>query len=249
MDQADKLKLTKFGFHLNLLGASFSLSVLGIIVSIIGIIGSIICFVLALVVAMDNVGTISIGAFIIMIPYLAMWILLKIKTNKKDIPGIERIGKVYSYVSGSLEIIAMIAVIIYYCMIVYGLSKESSYPSYDPDYPYYRPPPPPTTAEYAILIVYMIVAVIVLVFACLKIHGIKVENNKLVGIYLGFQYGLFVLYIIQFIISSVYNQFAIIVLIVGGGCFILDIGLTVILHSIRVDRENTAGTENAMKNL
>ena len=113
MDQADKLKLTKFGFHLNLLGASFSLSVLGIIVSIIGIIGSIICFVLALVVAMDNVGTISIGAFIIMIPYLAMWILLKIKTNKKDIPGIERIGKVYSYVSGSLEIIAMIAVIIH----------------------------------------------------------------------------------------------------------------------------------------
>ena len=50
---------------------------------------------------------------IIMIPYLVMWILLKIKTSKQDIPGMEKIGKVYSYVSGSLEIIAMIAVIIH----------------------------------------------------------------------------------------------------------------------------------------
>ena len=38
---------------------------------------------------------------------IAMWILLKIKTSKQDIFGIERIGKVYSYVSGVLEIISV----------------------------------------------------------------------------------------------------------------------------------------------
>ena len=48
---------------------------------------------------------------ILAIPYLAMWILLKIKTSKQDIPGIEKIGKVYSYVSGSLEITQVIALL------------------------------------------------------------------------------------------------------------------------------------------
>merc|ERR1711860_217040 len=105
--------------------------------------------------------------------------------------------------------------------------------------------------------VFIIGAVIYFVFACLKIHGIRVENNKLIGIYLGFRYGLFALYMIGFIIYSIFSILiagelflimAIIGLVVGGVYFILDIGLTVILHSIRVDRENTAGTENPMKN-
>ena len=75
------------------------------------------------------------------------------------------------------------------------------------------------------------------------------EKNKLVGIYLGFRYGIFALHMIGFIISSsAFKGSAIIVSIVSGVYFILDIGLTVILHSIRVDRENTAGTENPMKN-
>ena len=42
----------------------------------------------------------------------------------------------------------------------------------------------------------------------------------------------------------------VIVALLGGTVyFILDIGLTVILHSIRVDRENTAMTETPTKNL
>merc|ERR1712179_212823 len=89
--------------------------------------------------------------------------------------------------------------------------------------------------------VYIVCAVIYSVFACLKIHGIRVENNKLIGTYLGFRYGLFALHMIGFIILSLYTGiFELIALIVGGVYFILDIGLTVILHSIRVDKENTA---------
>ena len=90
--------------------------------------------------------------------------------------------------------------------------------------------------------VYMIVSAIYLVFACLKIHGVRVENNELIGIYLRFRYVLFALHMIGFIIVSIYTgRNAIIALIVGGVYFILDIGLTVILHSIWVDMEKTAG--------
>jgi len=49
MDQVDKMKLTKYGFGFNLLGASSILSVLGIVVSIIGVIGSIACFMMGLI--------------------------------------------------------------------------------------------------------------------------------------------------------------------------------------------------------
>jgi len=214
--------------------------VLGIVVSVIGIIGSIACFVMGSIFGSGRSGR-ELGGFamvilIIMTPYLAMSILLKIKTSKQDIPGIERIGKVYSYVSGSLEIIAMISRIIYSAWI---LASASSFPR---------------SSDIGIGIgigsVYIIGAVIYFVFACLKIHGIRVENNKLMGMYLGFRYGLFALHMIGFIILIKYTGFlAIIGLIVGGVYFILDIGLTVILHSIRVVyREKTAGTENATEN-
>ena len=241
MDQADKLKLTKFGFHLNLLGASSFLSVLGIIVSIIGIIGIIACFVMGSIIASktSNLGLVGLAIILLIltIPYLVMWILLKIKTSKQDIPGIEKIGKVYSYVSGSLEIIAMIARII---LSARFLATHFSWVS--PLSVYYAP-----DLLIGIESVYIACAAIYLVFACLKIHGIRVENNKLIGKYLGFRYGLFALHLIGFIILSIYTgRNGIIVLIVGGVYFILDIGLTVILHSIRVDRENTAGTENPM---
>jgi len=234
--------------------------VLGIVVSVIGIIGSIACFLMGLwdqYLDLEEVfaNSYTIGAvlLIIMIPYLAMWILLKIKTNKKDIPGIERIGKVYSYVSGSLEIITMIAWIIY---SAWGLASFIWHRSGITLFQDGSEGPldlleiwrlQQSIARYTKLSlfiginsVFIIGAVIYFVFACLKIHGIRVDNNKLIGIYLGFRYGLFALHMIGFIILSIYGRNAIIGLIIGGVYFILDIGLTVILHSIRVDRENTA---------
>ena len=238
MDQVDKMKLTKYGFRFNLLRSSFFLSVLGIGVSILGIIGSIACFVWGAITGITGgpsreeamIILMILGAvlFILMITYLVMWIILKIITNKQDIPGMEKIGKVYSYVSGSLEILTMIAWIIYSAVNL-GSGRG--------------------VILIGIQSVYIVCAAIYSVFACLKIHGIRVENNKLIGTYLGFRYGLFALHMIGFIILSVYTGiFELIALIVGGVYFILDIGLTVILHSIRVDKENTAEKENPMKN-
>ena len=85
-----------------------------------------------------------------------------------------------------------------------------------------------------------------LIFACLKIHGIRVENNKLLGTYLGLRYALFILDMVTFIVCGTTYEaedlvFALITVIVY---FILDIGLIIILHSIRVDRETNARTMN-----
>ena len=179
MDQVDKMKLTKYGFGFNLLGASSILSVLGIVVSIIGVIGSIACFIIGSM--FDVLVTVILyvtGAIllILIIPYLAMWILLKIRTSKKNIPGIECIGKVYSYLSGSLEIIASIA------EIISAASTAALYKTlFDPT---------DETADFIetrdLLIcqqyIYIIGAAIYLIFACLKIHGVRVQSNKLIGI-------------------------------------------------------------------
>ena len=208
----DKMKLTKYGFRLNLLGFSSFLSVLGILVSIIGIIVGIAIFC---------AGFYEIGGvvLILIIPYLILWIILLIKTNKQDIPGIEKIGTVYSYVSCSLEIIGMIAPI---TISILGMSGRQGSNN----------------------IGYIIGSAIYIIFACLKIHAIRVENNKLLGIYLGFRYALFIFNMIaSIVLSTLYGQQVVFTLIPAIVYFILDICLTVIHHSIKVDRENNADTE------
>jgi len=223
------MRLEKFGFHLNLLGCSTILSVLGILVSIIGEIGGYVLIWPESRRELEELAPIGVALLSLMIPYLIMWILLMIKSRKQDIPGIEKIGKIYTYFSGSLEIIVPIALI-----IISILNLQSTF--------YYR---------YIRWenIVYIIGSAIFFIFACMKIHGIRVQNNKLLGIFLRFRCALFILYMIAFSFWSAVagyqrNWTAIVALIVGKVYFILDISLTVILHSIRVDRENTADTEN-----
>jgi len=225
------MRLTKFGFHLNLLGFSNFLSVLGILVSIIGEIGG---YVLIWLLSSRRryITPIVYGVtgvlLVFMIPYLIMWILLKKKNSKQDIPGIEKIGKIYTYVSGSLEIIWAIVWIVFSILDVLNTW--------------------PRGAVRGENLIYIIGSAIFLIFACLKIHGVRVDNNKLLGIFLGFRYAQFFLYMIVFSVLSVSIAgagAAIVSLIVVKAYFFLDIGLTVILHSIRVDRKNTAGTESS----
>ena len=230
------MKLTKYGFHLNLLGFLSFLSVLGIIVSIIGALAGIGFIWLATVISImpgpfvapntfDPYFCISFGFGVVLLlfmtPYLMMWILLKNKTSKQNISGIEKIGEIYSYVSGSLEIIAEITLIIFAFRILLTPFGE--------------------------LVIGQIIGLIIglaihLIFACLKIHGIRVENNKLLGTYLGLRYALFILDMVTFIVCGTTYEaedlvFALITVIVY---FILDIGLIIILHSIRVDKEKNA---------
>ena len=181
--QVDKMRLTKFGFHLNLLGFSNFLSVLGILVSIIGEIGG---YVLIWLQSQQRryryttpiVYGITGVLLVFMIPYLIMWILLKKKNSKQDIPGIEKIGKIYTYVSGSLEIIWAIVWIIFSILDVLNTWPRGTVRGKN--------------------IIYFIGSSIFIISACLKIYGVRVDNKKLLGIFLGFRYAQFFLYMIVF---------------------------------------------------
>ena len=218
------MKLTKYGFHLDLLEFSESLSVLGILVSIIGTLGGFALFWNGSDEQPNPRVTFFVIGGVLVIPYIIMWSLLEFKTIKQDIPSIEKIGKVYSYVSGSLEIIGEIALIIFNIK----LNNASTIIIGKIDFG-----------------TISIGSAIYLIFACLKILGIRIKNSKLLGTYLVFRYALVILHIIVFIVLSILTgRMAIAALIVGIVYFIPDIGLTVILHSIRVDREKNARTMN-----
>ena len=188
------MKLPKYAFRLesvnlvNLFWFSSFLSVLGILVSIIGEIGGyVLIWPESRFSRSGDPGPLGVGCalLVLMIPYLIMWILLMITTSQQDIPGIEKIGKVYTNVSGSLEIIVLIALIIF--------SNLDLFNSYSYSYYHY--------IDFGNIIC-IIGSAIFLIFACLKIHGVRVKNNKLLRIYLGFCYTLLVLYMIAFSIRS-----------------------------------------------
>ena len=240
--QVDRMKFC--GFRLNLLGFSSFLSVLGIAFGFMLGIGGLFFLESGAQLPRGHHFDITRVIFyiiggvllILMIPNLIMWILLKIKSSKQNIPGIERIGKVYSIVSGTLEIIGGIVRILFSCIIQYSDLR-------------------------IVQITVIIYSAVSLIFSCLKIHGTRVKNNKLLGTYLVFCYALLIFYIIAFIIFIVsasrvlddrnMGGFALsfALLIASIVYLILDISFTVILHSIRVDRENTAGTENPIENI
>ena len=214
------MRLTKYGFRLNLLGFSSFLSVLGIFVAIIGIIGVTAIIVIGSVLMDREYGPSAsyilygIGAVILVfkIIYLAMWINLKIKTSKKDFDGIEKIGKIYLYKTGILEIIGFSA------RIALSIGEGE---------------------EQAELIGNIIGATIILIFACLKIHATRVENNKILEAYIVFRYVLFIHHVAIFLTSSLVRGgiYHIVAFVLGSPIVVLDIGITVITHSIRLDRE------------
>ena len=201
-----------------LLKGASRLSIVGIVVSIIGAIG----FVAAMVFLFGGIGDIwrkilenaryqeiaGVLLVLLIIQYLTlpMWILLKMKAAKKDIPGIEKILMIYSYVTGSLEIIV------------------------------------PITLSIISLRIWLIaLSTVYIIFACLKIHGVRVEKDKLLLAYIAFRYLLSSLYAIMFFaLIFVTGGVTVVTWILGIVHFILDIGLNVILYSIRVDRKSTA---------
>ena len=203
-----------------LLRGASRLSVVGIIVSILGSIG----FVATMVFLFGGIGDIwmkilenaryqeIVGSLLVLviIQYLTlpMWILLKIKTAKKDIFGIEKILTIYSYVSGSLEIIV-----------------------------------PLTLSIISLRIWLIVLSAVYINFACLKIHGVRVEKNILLHAYIGFRILLLIVYAITFfvLLFMAYGGVTFCTLIFGVLHFKLDIRLNYILLDIRVARKSNAG--------
>jgi len=213
-----EMKLTKFGFRLNLLRFSSVLSLFGIVTSLLMIILG-----FAVIVMINSGSTfVSVNGQIIIIvmglviflniPYLVIWIVIKIKTSKRHISGVERIVKIYCYAIGFIETKAMIGI------MIIGVS---SFHNIDD-----------------VGIILIVGAAVNLIAVCMKFYGIRLEKSKWIGIYIGFRYALFLL---SLILLS-YNYSVSVLLLTGITVyllyFMLDLGLTIILHSIRVDREN-----------
>ena len=229
-----KIKLTKYGFFLDLFAfASFS-SVIGIVISLLIIFGG-----LAKIVVI-NTGMFETSYYddelvicmlmpniIFNIIYLVMWTLLKMKTNHRNINGIQRITEVYCYCTAFLEIKGMIVMILFGVMILISSS------------------------DLLVGIGMIIVAPFGLFFAFMKIHGIMVKESKWIGIYLGSRYPLFIICLVSLIIitmshyhyhvSMSYNlDFVSVSLLIGSMVLpylIIDMCLTIILHSIIADKE------------
>ena len=97
------MKVTILGFRQNLLEFSSFLSVSGIVTSLPGVV--------------ERVALIVFGSSLPIFHrqphdpleylYLVMWILLLLKTIKKDVTSIETIATVYSYTTGVMEVIGM----------------------------------------------------------------------------------------------------------------------------------------------
>ena len=216
---------------------------------------------------LDQTTMYVIGGVILlfMTPNLFMWIILMTKTYKQDIPGIEQIVKVYSYVSGSLEsvITTFLIMLIIYVLVIFKVSActvasikricqlEMWFGNSWDD----------------VVTLYIIASIFYLGFACQKMDAIRTKkirdgwkekrvknDSKMLGTYVALRYALFVLSMIFFIILNVLAEALILEYVYAGIVFIiyfvLDIGLSVILHGIWVDRKNTDGseTEKTLKN-
>ena len=226
------IKLTKYGFFLDLFAFSSFSSVLGIVISLLIVFGGLTMIVVINMGIFDTyyydelVMVISM-LIIFNIIYLVMWTLLKMNTNSKNIDGIERITEVYCYVAAFLEIKGMIVMILFGVMILISSS------------------------DLLVGIGIIIVAPFGLFFAFMKIHGIMVKESKWIGIYLVSRYSLFIICLVSLIIitmshyhyhvsMSLNSDLVSVSLLICSMVLpylIIDICLTIILHSIIADKE------------
>ena len=230
-----KIKLTKYGFFLDLFAFSSFSSVIGIVISVLIIFGG-----LAMIIVINTgmfktyyyddelVICMLMPNIIFNIIYLVIWTLLKMKTNDRNINGIQRITEVYSYVTAFLEIKGMIVMILSGVMIIIS-----------------------SLGGLLIGIGIIIIAPFGLFFAFMKIHGIMVKESKWIGIYLASRYSLFIICLVSLIIismshyhyhvsMSLNSDFVSVSLLIGSMVLpylVIDMCLTIILHSIIADKE------------
>ena len=89
----------------------------------------------------------------------------------------------------------------------------------------------------------IVLSAVYIFFACLKIHGVRVEKNELLYAYIGFRILLLIVYAITFfvLLFMAYGGVTFCTLIFGVFHFKLDIRLNYILLDIRVARKSNAG--------
>ena len=213
----EEIKLTNFGLRLKLIKFSPFLSVLGIVGSVLGLVGGILFIIESwhfygkiseiegygytgdietlereyLMTSMKYLGS-AIVLLILSISYLVMWILLIIKTRKRNINGIQNIARVYCYCSCVVEVVLIIALIYGDCMTCM-IAKEM----FQTDW----------AGRFVSFLALLAIGGGCISF--LKVLGLTHTNRKLFRLYLCLRYILFLISFITIIIGLVYSMFMI----------------------------------------
>ena len=253
----DMIRLTKYGFRRSFIRTAAFLSWLGIVSSVLGILGGVSVVVVGIC-GIKDLGSLldefprryiaysilmAIGSFIILSSFIfvLMWIHLKRRTSERNISGIEETVKIFNHFIAVLEIIVDTIFIIFFIISLATIETAS---------------PGPrgvlwiviSLADTATVVTLrqvlqlaggLAAALTALIVSSLRIHGVRRGSNRLVETYIGCRYILCALSVLGmlygfiFVSASLFGPSTIAVILF----FILDIGLTVLLHSIRVDRE------------
>ena len=234
-------KLTKLGLRLNLFRSTYFISVTGIIISIFGIIGGITtivlptalgfqthrysfnscrglqCFALLITSIQYGIGALSLA---ITIGWLVMNFLLLRRCKEKNVPAIENITKIVSYIIGVVELLALIIPILINTF----------------------------RSDIAGMVIPIVLLAIDLVFVSLKIHGIRIYNNGLVKAYIIYRYIIYILSFLAAIGTFIWALAALhaqwqwwflgfVTSVVSFVMVMQELGQTVILYSIRLSNE------------
>lgn len=255
----DMIRLTKYGFRRSFIRTAAFLSWLGIVSSVLGILGGVSVVVVGISGIKDPGSRslldeyprryiaysilMAIGSFIILSSFIfvLMWIHLKRRTSERKISGIEETVKIFNHFIAVLEIIVDTILIIFFIISLASIETTS---------------PGPRGVLWIVISLAdtgtavtlrqvlqlaggLAAALTALIVSSLRIHGVRRGSNRLVETYIGCRYILCalsilgMLYGVIFVSASLFGPSTIAVILF----FILDIGLTVLLHSIRVDRE------------
>ena len=174
-------------YLLDLLGFASYLSTLGIVTSLLIIIGG---FTTIVMIKPEDFSLLFFMLCInLHILYLVMWTLLKMKTNNRNINGIENITTVYCYVTGCLWVKGMIGRgVAEDClrMILFGVMSLIS-------------------SSYFNLLAFgmILIATFGLMSAVMKIHGIMLKRSKWIGIYLGSRFAFLIIFLVSFIFTTI----------------------------------------------
>ena len=272
-DLVDRMQLTKYGFNRSLIGSTAVLSWLGIVFSVLGILGGVSTAVIGSCelkaldwdghLKMPDYTRLSIRYFIVIFAgaviilsnffFVLMWIHLKRRTTEKDISRIEETVKIIINCITILEVVVVTLLMAFFLISLSTLELAST------EYIDFRETQliwividlagtseGITSGKIVGLVLGLTLAMICLIFAFVKIFGIQKEKNKLLEIYIRYCPSLFLLVSIGIVAGAIwvspilFSSLMVTVIIF----FILDISLTIILHSIRVDNLDINRREN-----
>ena len=184
-----------------------------------------------------NVNTLPIFVISVAIFWLVMSCIMKEYNNSNNVDSSEKLAKDVNYIIAIPTTVSFAVCIIYVLIvivIIYGLYIMNILNTISADNSNYFP----------LLVITVILTLVLLgIFSSIRIHGIRTHRNGLIKAYLVFQYVMATLTILLGLGSTIVMSYmlgwgvlvsGLIVMASSIQFFIMDIGFTIILYSIRI---------------